>query len=185
MWGEGQLVDVPLSPAGVWAIDTSHTQVGFSLKHLGISTVHGMFTTYAGEATIGADLASSAVQLTVDMASVTTGNTWRDEHLVGDLFFDVAQFPQMAFVSTALAPAGGGLELQGDLTIRDVTRPVRFDLEFCGSSVFPMDEKLHAGFLATTTISRTEFGIGYGVPLASDDVVVRLDVQLIAPADDA
>jgi polyisoprenoid-binding protein YceI len=180
---ESHTMSVPLSPAGVWQIDTNHTQVGFSVKHLGISTVHGWFTEYAGEARIGADLDSTSVELTAATSTINTGNTWRDGHLVGEHFFDADRFPTMAFASTVVEAAGDAYRIVGDLTIRDVTRSVMFDVLFAGTSVFPVDDLLHAGFLATTTIKRTDFDMGYGVPVASDDVDVRLDVQLIAPKD--
>ncbi|MCU1504312.1 MAG: polyisoprenoid-binding protein [Ilumatobacteraceae bacterium] len=174
-------MSIPLSPAGVWQIDTSHTQVGFSIRHLGISTVHGLFTEYSGRATIGADLRSTNVELTAATRSVDTGNTWRDEHLVGEHFFESDRFPAITFRSVAIEAAGEAYRLLGDLTIKGITHPVTFDLEFSGTSVFPMDETLHAGFLATTTIKRTAFDVGYGVPIASDDVVLRIDAQLVAP----
>jgi polyisoprenoid-binding protein YceI len=176
---------IPLSPAGAWKIDTSHTQLGFSLKHLGISTVHGMFTEYGGEATIGSDLESSSIELTAATKSVNTGNAWRDEHLVGEHFFDSENHPQMTFRSTSVSAAGDRYKLVGDLTIKGITKPVEFDLDFHGTSVFPTDESTHAGFLATTTIRRSDFDVSYGVPLASDEVNLRIDAQLIAPASGA
>lgn len=177
-------MSVPLAPPGVWQIDAGHTQIGFSVRHLGISSVHGLFTDYSGHALIGDDLTSTCVELTAATKSVHTGNAWRDEHLVGELFFDAERFPAMDFRSVAVAAAegaGNAYRLSGELTIKGTTRRVDFDLEFSGTAVFPMDEKLHAGFLATTTIKRSEFGIGYGVPLASDEIAVRIDAQLIAP----
>jgi len=178
-------MSIPLSPAGVWQIDTSHTQVGFSLKHLGISTVHGLFTEYGGEATIGEELGASGIVFTAATKSVNTGNTWRDEHLVGEHFFESDRFPEITFRSGSIEASGDGYVLAGDLTIRGITKPVSFDLSFHGTSVFPMDKKTHAGFLATTTIKRSEFDVGYGVPLASDEVAIRIDAQLIAPGDPA
>ena len=174
-------MSVALSPAGVWQIDANHSQVGFSVRHLGISTVHGLFTSFTGEATIGADLASTSVRLVVAMASITTGNTWRDDNIVGEKFFDCDRFPEMTFASTAIDAADDRYHLCGDLAIRDVTMPVRFDVEFAGTAEFAADKSLRAGFLATSSISRTAFGIGYGVPVASDEVALRLDVQLVAP----
>src|SRR4029450_12901177 len=108
----------PRSPRGVWKIDPSHTQIGFSIKHLGISSVQGLFTDYAGTATIGPDLDSTSVELTAKTTSVDTGNTGRDEHLRGDHFFDCEHFPEMTFRSTSVAAAGGSFSLVGDLTIK-------------------------------------------------------------------
>ncbi len=170
-----------LSPAGVWQLDPSHTQVGFAIRHLGISTVHGLFTEYSGAATIGADLASSGIEVTAATRSVNTGNAWRDEHLVGELFFASDSFPEMTFRSTSIEATDEAYSLLGDLTIKAITKRVTFDLQFSGTAIFPMDEKVHAGFLATTRIRRSEFDIGYGVPVAADEVAVRIDAQLLAP----
>jgi len=175
------MTGVPLSPSGAWAVDTGHTQIGFSIRHLGISTVHGFFTEYSGEAIIGDDLDSSSIALSAKTSSVNTGNSWRDGHLQGPDFLDCENHPEMSFVSTSLVAAGDGYTLEGDLTIRGVTKRVPFSLAFHGTDVFSVDNKTHAGFLATATILRSEFGAGYGVPVASDEVQIRIDAQLIEP----
>ncbi|MCU1391925.1 MAG: polyisoprenoid-binding protein [Ilumatobacteraceae bacterium] len=175
---------MPLTPGGVWKIDTSHTQLGFSIRHLGISTVRGFFTEYDGSAVIGEDLPSSSVEVTAKTASINTGNGWRDGHLHGADFMDVENFPEMTFRSSSLQPAGDGYALAGDLTIKGVSKPIVFDLTFHGTSEFPMDKSLHAGFFASTTISRSDFNISYGVPLASDEVGLHIDAQLIAPSNE-
>ncbi len=175
------MVGIPISPAGIWKIDTSHTQVGFSITHLGISTVYGLFSHYWGHAIIGPNAETSSVELTASTNSINTGNAWRDGHLVGADFLDCEQFPELTFRSTSILPAGDRFTLAGDLSVKNVSKPVSFDLVFNGTSVFPMDETTHAGFLATTVIRRSEFDVGYGVPIASDEVRVRIDAQLIAP----
>lgn len=177
------MADLPLSPTGVWKFDPNHTQVGFSIRHLGISTVHGFFADFSGEATIGLDAATSSVELTARTASINTGNTWRDGHLVGPDFFDSERFPEMTFRSTSIVEAGDGYVVGGDLTVKDVTKPVSFQLTFNGTNVFPVDESTHAGFLATTGIRRSEFDMGYGIPVAADELDVRIDAQLVAPSD--
>jgi polyisoprenoid-binding protein YceI len=175
------LAGIPISPTGVWRIDTSHTQVGFSLTHLGISTVHGLFAHYSGHATIGPDPESSSVEVTASTNSINTGNSWRDEHLLGADFLDADRFPELTFRSTAIVPAGDRYTLDGDLTIKGISKRVPFDLMFNGTNVYALDEKTHAGFLATAVILRSEFDVGYGVPIASDEVRLRIDAQLIAP----
>jgi len=172
---------VPLSPSGAWAVDTGHTQVGFSIRHLGISTVHGFFTEYSGEAVIGDDLGTSSITFAAETSSVNTGNAWRDGHLIGADFLDCENHPEMTFTSTSLVAAGDAYVLEGDLTIRGVTQRVPFTLAFHGTDVFAVDNKTHAGFLATATILRSDFGAGYGVPVASDEVQIRIDAQLIEP----
>jgi len=175
------MTGIPLSPAGVWTLDTGHTQVGFSVRHLGISTVRGFFTDYSGQATIGEDLGSSSVTISANTSSVNTGNAWRDGHLQAADFLDCENYPTMTFASTSLVAAGDGYTLEGDLTIRGVTKRVPFALLFHGTDVFPMDNKTHAGFLATATIRRSDFGAGHGVPIASDEVQLYIDAQIIAP----
>jgi polyisoprenoid-binding protein YceI len=175
------MVGIPISPAGVWKIDTSHTQVGFSVRHLGISTVYGLFANYSGHAVIGDDPETSSVEVTASTNSINTGNTWRDGHLVGADFFDCEQYPELTFRSTSIVAAGDRYTLTGDLTVKNVSKSVSFDLMFNGTNVFPMDESTHAGFLATTVIRRSDFDVGYGIPVASDEVNIRIDAQLIAP----
>jgi polyisoprenoid-binding protein YceI len=174
---------IPLNPTGVWKIDTSHTQIGFSVTHLGISTVHGLFAEYSGHANIGPDPDATSVEVTASTGSINTGNTWRDGHLVGADFFDSEHFPEMTFRSTSIVPAGDRYTLEGDLTVKDTTKRISFDLKFNGVGVFPVDESTHAGFVATTTVRRSEFGIGYGIPVASDEVEIRIDAQLVAPGE--
>ena len=173
-------MSLPL-PAGDWAFDTMHSQVGFAVRHLGISTVRGLFTDYSGSVTIGDDLASSAVKLSAKIGSLSTGNGFRDGHLQNADILDGEAFPEMSFASTSIAEGGSGYVLTGDLTIKDVTKSVAFDVAFHGTGVFPMDQSTHAGFLATGSINRSEFNAGYGVPMVSDAVQLSIDVQLVAP----
>jgi polyisoprenoid-binding protein YceI len=169
-------------PAGTYAIDDWHSQLGFSVRHLGISTVRGSFTKYAGSLVVGADLASTSVTIDAEMASAHTGNAGRDEHIQGADFFDSANHPTMSFRSTGIAEKGGSkYALTGDLTLRGVTKPVTLDVDFNGSNVFPMDQSTHVGFGATGTIKRTDFGVNYGVPLVSENVELHLEVQFVAP----
>ena len=169
-------------PVGTYGIDTSHSQLSFAVKHLGISTVRGTFDRYSGSLTVGADVGQTSVTIDAEMASVASGNAGRDEHLHGDHFFDVANHPTMTFRSTAIAPAGDGYQLTGDLTIRGITKSVTLNAQFNGASVFPMDKSTHYGFVATGTIMRTDFGVNYAVPMVSDDVALTIDAQFIQPA---
>jgi polyisoprenoid-binding protein YceI len=169
-------------PSGSYSIDTWHTQLGFAVKHLGISTVRGQFDDYTGVLTVGSDLASSSVTLEAQMASINSGNKGRDEHLHGDHFFDVANHPTLTFRSTSIEEQGTGYVLKGDITIRGVTKPVALDVTFNGSEVFPMDQSTHFGFAATGSINRTDFGVSYGVPMVSDTVQLNLEAQFVQPA---
>ena len=177
---------LPLS-AGTWTIDPAHSTIGFSVRHLGVSKVHGRFANASAAVHIGDDLASSSVTAEIDMASVDTGQPDRDGHLKSPDFFDVENHPTMHFRSTGISGSGDDYTLAGELTILGVTRPVELDVEFFGTEVFPMDNSTHAGFEATGTISRKDFGMEFNVPLGgdkymvSDKVKIELDVQLVAP----
>jgi polyisoprenoid-binding protein YceI len=169
-------------PAGVWNIDTSHTTVNFSVRHMMVSKVRGKFATFGGTIVIAEDPTASTLEASVDMASVDTGDAGRDEHLRTSDFFDIQTHPTMTFTSTSIAPSGGDYELTGDLTIRGVTRPVTFALELGGVGTDPWGNT-RAGFTATTTINRKDWGLEYnavlegGGVLIGEKVTIELDVE--------
>jgi polyisoprenoid-binding protein YceI len=169
-------------PSGTYGIDTMHSQLGFSVTHLGISLIRGTFDDYTGSLTVGETLADTTVSITAVMKSVNSGNRLRDEHIHGAEFFDIANHTQMTFQSTSITEDKGGYAMAGDLTIKGITQPVVFTVSYNGSEVFPMDQSTHYGFGAAGTISRTAFDMGYGVPMVSDDVKLQLDAQFISPA---
>jgi polyisoprenoid-binding protein YceI len=177
---------LPLTP-GTWTIDPAHTTVGFTTRHLGVSKVRGRFHQATATVHVGEDLATSSVTAEVEMASVDTGNPDRDGHLTSPDFFDVEQFPTMTFRSTQISGSGEEYQLVGDLTIRGVTKQVELDVEFFGTQTFPMDDSMRAGFEATGSLSRKEFGMEFNMALGgdkylvSDKVSISLDVQLVAP----
>jgi polyisoprenoid-binding protein YceI len=171
---------LPLVP-GRWALDKNHSAVGFSVRHLGISKVRGRFDAFDVEFVVGATPADTHVEATIDIRSVDTGNADRDAHLQADDFFDSAVWPTMTFRSTAITGAGDEWQLTGDLTIRDVTRPVTFDVELHGVADF-VDGTRHAGFTATTKVRRSEHGIATGAPLLGEQVEVELDLQFVEPS---
>jgi polyisoprenoid-binding protein YceI len=178
---------LPLS-SGIWTSDAAHTTVGFTVRHLGLAKVRGHFDGVEASLTVGDSLESTVVSAVVDMSTVTTSNADRDTHLKSSDFFNAEANPTMTFTSTAITGSGEEFTLVGDLTINGVSREVEFEVEFFGTSVFPMDQSTRAGFSASTAISRKDFGIEFNVPLGgdkvmiSDKVVVELDVQLVAPA---
>ncbi len=178
---------LPLTP-GTWSVDPSHTTVGFTVRHLGLAKVRGRFDGVDARLVVGDDLASSSVRATVDMSTVSTGNADRDGHLQSSDFFDAAANPTMTFASTSITGDGEEYTLAGDLTINGITKPVELDVEFFGMSVFPMDQSTRAGFTATGSISRKDYGIEFNVPLGGDKVMIadkvalELDVQVVAPA---
>ena len=121
-----------------WTVDTAHSEVGFSVKHMMISKVKGAFTSY--EATVEAneeDLQGALIDFKIDVASIDTSNTDRDNHLRSADFFDVEQFPYITFKANDIIKKGDEYELTGDLTMKDVTRPVTFEVEYGGKATNP------------------------------------------------
>ena len=122
----------------------------------------------------------------IDMASVSTGNSDRDAHLASTDFFGAESNPKMTFVSKQITGSGDEYKLAGDLTLNGITKPVELDVEFFGTSVFPADQSTRAGFSATGSLSRKDFGIEFNMALGgdkvmiSDKVALELDVQLVA-----
>ncbi len=167
--------------AGTWNLDAGHTQIGFSVRHLGISTVRGIFRKFAGNAVVGAD-GSFALEVSAETASVDSGNEGRDGHIQGPDFFDTANHPTITVraKSADLADAEG--VVHAELTLKGITKPVDLHVKYNGSSVFPMDKSLHAGFEVTGSILRSEFNLGWGVPLVSDEVKFAFEVQLVHQA---
>ena len=171
--------------AGTWAVDPSHSSVGFVARHLMVSKVRGTFTGFSGSVTIVEGGVGSSVQATVDTASLSTGDDGRDGHVRGADFFDVENFPTMTLVSTDLKPTGDGeFELVADLTIKGVTKSVSFDLEFVGVATDPWGN-VKAGFSAEAEISRKEWGLEWNVALEAggvlvgDKVKLQLDIQTV------
>jgi polyisoprenoid-binding protein YceI len=169
-----------------WQIDPAHSEADFTIKHMGISNVHGRFGNVSGSLALDEkDITKSTVNSTVDITTVDTGVAQRDTHLKSPDFFDVTRYPQMTFVSKSLSDANGQLQLTGDLTIHGVTRPVTLALE--GPSKEQLDPygKTRRAFSATTTIHRQDYGLTWNGNLKSgdsvlgDDVKVELDIELI------
>jgi polyisoprenoid-binding protein YceI len=177
---------LPLAP-GAWAVDHNHSGVFFVVRHLGLSNVRGRFDAFDTTLDVGADLASVAVHANVDLSSVDTNNADRDAHLRSTDFFATDRHSAMTFVSTAITGAGDSYELTGELTIAGITKLVTFDVEFNGTEVFPADQRVHAGFSATGSIRRSDFGIDFGIIpgaeklMLGDKVKVELDLQFVAP----
>jgi len=164
-----------------WAPDKNHSEVDFTVLHLGITNVHGKFGNIAGTIVANdADVTKSTVNLTFDVSTVDTGVSMRDNDLKSDHFFNVAQFPTATFVSTSVAKSGSGLTVIGNLTLHGVTKPVTLTVEGPNGPVEGMG-KTHEGFTATTTISRTAFGIGANMPpkMVADDIKLSIDLDLV------
>ncbi|MEO6549394.1 MAG: YceI family protein [Ferruginibacter sp.] len=162
-----------------WKIDKAHSQLGFSITHLGVSDVNGYIKTF--DVTIKAekpDYSDAVVELTGDMASITTGIDMRDNHLKGPDFFDAAKYPAINFISTGLMSAGNNkYKVTGNLTFHGVTKPVTLDLLYRGTVANPQSTEAVAGFQVTGVIKRSDFGIATGFPAAmlGDDVTIKAD----------
>jgi polyisoprenoid-binding protein YceI len=169
-----------MAQTSTWKSDPAHSEVDFTIKHLGVSNVHGRFGHV--DATLvydEKDITKSTVNATIDVAGLSTGETGRDNHLKTDSFFDVTKFATATFVSTSVAKGGAGLQVSGNLTIKGVTKPVVLDVEGPSAPVNGMDKKPHTGFTATTTIHRSDFGIGTSFPAAvlGEDVKIEIDLD--------
>ena len=171
-------MSTPTIPAGTWTIDPSHSEVGFSVRHLMVSKVKGNFETFAGTITVGDDPLDSSVTADVDLSSINTRDAGRDEHLKSADFFEVATYPELTFRSTSVAQTGRGFAVTGDLTIKGTTKSVVLDLDFNGVGNDPWGGT-RAGFSASTEISRKDFGVDFNIPLDGGGVVVGDAVKVI------
>lgn len=172
-------VPLALAQSSTWNSDSRHSEVDFSISHLSISKVHGRFGKVAAAIVYNeADVSKSTVNATIDVATVDTGVEDRDTHLKSPDFFDVANFPSATFSSTSVAKSGDKLIINGNLTLHGVTKPVVLEAEGPNGPVPGMDHKPHAGFSASTTISRSAFGIGPKFPAAAVGDEVKLTIEL-------
>lgn len=163
---------------GTYALDAAHSRIGFAVKHAMISTVRGSFTEAEGTATTGAGLQDAHVEVSAKVASIDTRMAARDEHLRGGEFFDAETYPNLTFRSTEVtATDDDTLRVTGDLTIKDATRPVTFDLEFGGQAVDPYGNE-RIGFEGRTTINRKDFGLSWNAALETGGVMVGEKVTL-------
>jgi polyisoprenoid-binding protein YceI len=168
-----------------WTIDPAHTNASFTVKHLVVSTVRGEFGKTTGVVKLDdADLARSSVEATVDVTTLNTRVTDRDNHLKSPDFFDAAHYPAMTFKSTKVQPRGEGrLDVTGELTIRGTTRPVVFDVSY-SKPITGMKGERRRGFEATATINRKDFGLAWSKmveagPVVGDTVNITVDAEAI------
>ncbi len=173
-----------------WKVDAAHAEVGFSVRHLMISTVRGRFGAVNGTVQYDeAEPANSSIDVTIDVTSVDTRQEQRDNHLRSADFFDVARFPSMHFVSKRIdGDVTDEFRVIGDLTIRGVTREVRLDVTAEGRGMDPWGSE-RAGFSAKGKINRGDFGLTWnqaletGGVMVSDEVKLTIDVELVKQAE--
>jgi polyisoprenoid-binding protein YceI len=175
-------ITIPGYKAGTWTVDPSHSEVSFSVRHLLISKVKGKFEKFDATFTTGENPLESTVTATAEVASINTNDENRDGHLRTNDFFDAPSHPQLTFVSTGIRYEGGDFLVDGDLTIKGVTKPVTFDLEF-GGFQDDLYGNYKAGLTATTKINRNDFGVNWNAPLETggvlvgDEVTITIDLQ--------
>ena len=164
---------------GVYTVDAVHSSVTFVARHLVASKVRGSFLAFEGVVTVGENAESSSVTATVQAASITTNNEMRDGHLKSSDFLDLENHPTLSLRSTKIAPKGGdNYELETDLTIRGVTKPVTFDLEFLGAGPGMAPGVTVLGFEARAEIDRRDFGVNFEGSLENGSLVVSNKIVL-------
>lgn len=164
--------------AGTYSLDVAHTRIGFVVKHMMVSKARGNFEKFAGSVTIAENPLDSAAELTIYTDSITTGAADRDNHLRGDDFLAVEKFPELTFKSTrVLGHSGDEFTLAGELTIRDVTRPIELKVEYGGAGTNPWGQPVW-GFSISTEINREEFGLMWNQALETGGVLVGKKVKI-------
>lgn len=172
-----------LAQYSTWTSDPAHSEVDFTIRHGGVSNVHGRFGNVVATLVYNAaDVTKSTITATIDVNTVDTGVSPRDGDLKSGNFFDVTKFPTATFTSTSVVKNGNKLTVSGNFTLHGVTKPIVLDVDGPSTPVENgMDHKTHSGFTATTTLSRTAYGIGTSVPpaLVGDEVKLTIEVEIV------
>lgn len=174
----GLLLSFPAAAADSYTVDSRHTFPSFEINHLGFSTQRGRFNETGGKIVLDSAAGQGNIDITVNMASISTGLAELEEHLRGQDFFDAKQYPTMRFKADKLSFSGDKLKAaDGMLTLHGVSKPVHLTVDhfFCGMNMIRL--KYTCGANAVTTIKRSEFGIDKYVPMISDDVKVSIQVE--------
>lgn len=170
-------VQFPGLVAGTWTIDPTHSEVGFTVRHL-MSKVRGLFTSFEGELYIADSPGESTATASIDLSSVDTRNQDRDAHLRSSDFFSVEDGATMTFRTTGLALDDDQVKAVGDLTMKGVTKPVTLDVDFLGVQLDPWGNT-RLGLEATTKISRKEWGVSFNIPVQGDKLVIGDTVNVV------
>lgn len=167
-----------------WTIDNTHTEIGFKIKHLVISTVSGKFTSFEGKLEGEPEnLTQAQISFTANIDSITTGNEQRDGHLKSADFFDAANHPKLTFTSTSIENKNGtDYKVTGDLTIRGTTKPITLNVDFGGIQNNLYGQTV-AGFEITGKINRQEYGLTWSAVTEAGGIVVSDDVKLAIDAE--
>ena len=180
--------EIPGYKAGTWTIDPTHSEVGFSIRHIMISKVKGKFEQFSATFVTAENPLDSSVTASAVVASINTNEPNRDGHLRTGDFFDAETYPTIDFVSTGVRQVNGDFFVDGDLTIKGITKPVTFDFEFGGFGSDPYGN-YKAGATATAEINREDFGLTYNAALETggfllgDKVTITLELQAVLNQD--
>lgn len=174
---------IPGYVAGTWDADPVHSHIGFAARHLMVSKVRGKFAKFDVQVVTADNPHDSTVTVSIDPASVDTGNEQRDEDLRSERFLDTANHPAITFKSTSITPDGDKYTMAGNLTIRGVTKPVTLDVEVNGFGPDPFGGT-RAGFSATAEINRNDFGVSFNAPIPggvmiSEKVAIDIEAELV------
>jgi polyisoprenoid-binding protein YceI len=174
--------------AGTWELDPVHSSIGFVARHLMVSKVRGHFSKFQAQIITAPNPLDSSATATVDLSSVETGNEMRDNDLRSSNFFDAATHPQMTFASTGIRSEGGDLIMDGNLTIRGVTRPVSLTIEVNGFGPDPYGGT-RAGFSAHGEINRNDFGVSFNAPIpggvmVSEKIQIEIEAEAVLKQGD-
>lgn len=162
---------------GSYAIDPVHSQAMFTVGHLGVSKFTGRFDAIKGELSVDGNGEANKVKAEIEVASLNSAFADRDKHLRSPDFFNAAQFPRMSFESTKVSlPSAGEGSMTGNLTLHGVTKPVTFRLKHIGAAKDPWGG-YRSGYVATTTLKRSDFGMKFMIPALSDEVEVQLNIE--------
>ncbi|MGB4135721.1 MAG: YceI family protein [Microbacterium sp.] len=170
-------IDVPGYRAGTWILDPTHSEVTFSVRHMMISKVRGSFGMKSATLIAPENPLEAKVEALVDATSIDTNDDGRDAHLRSADFFDVENHPTLNFVSTGARVEGGDFFVDGDLTIRGITKPVSFEFDFGGFGTDPYGT-YKAGASATTVINREDFGLVWNAALETGGVLVGKEITI-------
>lgn len=179
---------VPGYVSGSWTIDPVHSEVSFLVRHMMVSKVRGSFRSFSGQIVTADDPTQSSVTAEISLASIDTGNEQRDNHVRSADFFDVAQFPTMTYRSTTIRSTVDGFEVDGELTLKGITRSVPLSLELNGFTPDPYGGT-RVGFSATAQINRRDFGVDIAMPMdgggvvVGDKVSIVLEIEAVLDAD--
>ena len=161
-----------------WNVDAAHSSIGFSVKHMMVSKVRGSFGDFGAEVEANeTDLTAAKIAFTIKVASINSGNEDRDNHLRSADFFDVEQYPEIKFVANNITKKDDDYEIAGDITIKDVTKPIVFEAEYGGKGTNPWGQEVVA-FSAETKLNREDFGLTWNQALETGGVLVGKDIKI-------